>query len=79
MSKLPDYSPPAPPFGLVVRDVGATVGPRVLETLYARSRMVLASRVAGIQLPDGEFVDVAIVRRAEALPRLADTLGGRDG
>jgi citrate lyase subunit beta/citryl-CoA lyase len=136
------------------RDVGATVGPGGLETLYARSRMVLASRVAAIrppvdgvytrlqdeagleastrqshalgffgrsaihprqlriinavytptedelararqivesaaraettgsgafQLPDGEFVDVAIVRRAEALLHLAEALASRGG
>jgi citrate lyase subunit beta / citryl-CoA lyase len=135
------------------RDVGATSGPDGLETLYARSRLVLASRVAGVrppvdgvytqladdeglerttqqgralgffgrsaihprqipiinriytplphelawarrvvqtareaerssgagalQLPSGEFVDVAVVRRAEALLHLAEELGVR--
>ncbi|HEX8967639.1 MAG TPA: CoA ester lyase [Chloroflexota bacterium] len=134
------------------RDVGASVGPEGLETLHARSHLVLASRVAGIrspvegvytqlhdldglehttrqsralgmfgrsaihprqvpvinrvftpseddlawargiveaardaerssgtgafQLPGGEFVDVAVVRRAEALLQLADRLAG---
>lgn len=34
-----------------VADVGATVGEAQLETLYARSRLVVASRVAGIRPP----------------------------
>jgi citrate lyase subunit beta/citryl-CoA lyase len=40
-------------FGAVdfARDVGATVGPEGLETLHARSQLVLASRVAGIRPP----------------------------
>ena len=134
------------------RDVGTTVTPERLETLYARSRLVLASRMAGIrppvegvysqlandaglerttqqsralgffgrsvihprqvpiinriftpsteelswarrvveaatnaeqrgsgalQLEDGEFVDVPVVRRAEALLQLADALASR--
>ncbi|MDP9266142.1 MAG: CoA ester lyase [Chloroflexota bacterium] len=132
-----------------VADVGASVGEAQLETLYARSRLVIASRVAGIRppvdsvhgrvddleglerttrrgkalgffgracihprqvtvvnnvytptadelararaivdaardaersgtgalgLPDGTFVDVAIVRRAELVLRVADAL-----
>jgi citrate lyase subunit beta / citryl-CoA lyase len=134
------------------RDVNALVGPEALETLYARSRLVLASRVAGIgppvdsvhtqlqddeglerttrqgralgffgrsaihprqvgiinavytptaeeverardvvqaaataevtgsgalQLPDGQFVDIPIVRRAEETLRLAEALATR--
>jgi citrate lyase subunit beta / citryl-CoA lyase len=137
-----------------VRDVAARVGPDGLETLYARSRLVLVARVAGIRppvdsvytrlddeeglerttrqgrdlgffgrsaihprqvaainrvytpseeevgrarevvtaaasaeaggsgalrLPSGDFVDVAIVRRAEAVLRLADALGAPTG
>ena len=137
-----------------VRDVNAIVGPDGLETLYARSQLVLASRVAGIRppvdsvhtrlqddeglerttrqgralgffgrsaihprqvpvinaaytptheevdrarqvvdaattaeaagsgalrLPDGDFVDVAIVRRAEDVLRLAEGLPLRSG
>jgi citrate lyase subunit beta/citryl-CoA lyase len=137
-----------------VRDVGATVGGDGLETLYARSRLVLAARVAGVRppvdsvytrlddedglerttrqgrdlgffgrsaihprqipvinraytpgdeevsrarevvtaarsaeatgsgalrMPNGEFVDVAIVRRAEAVLRLAEALGAPAG
>jgi citrate lyase subunit beta / citryl-CoA lyase len=137
-----------------VRDVAARVGPDGLETLYARSRLVLAARVAGIRppvdgvytrlddeaglerttrqgrdlgffgrsalhprqvatinrvytpsqaevdharevvaaaaraeaagsgalrLPSGDFVDVAIVRRAEAVLRLAEALGAPTG
>jgi citrate lyase subunit beta/citryl-CoA lyase len=132
-----------------VQDVSATVGPQGLETLYARSQLVLASRVArvrppidsvytqlddadgleyttrqgralgffgrsaihprqvatinaaytpaeeeitaarevvdaaaeceasgggALRLPNGDFVDVAIVRKAETLLRLADSL-----
>lgn len=33
------------------RDIGATAGPEALETLYARSALVLASRVAGVRSP----------------------------
>ena len=137
-----------------VRDVGATVGGAGLETLYARSRLVLAARVAGVRppvdsvytrlddedglerttrqgrdlgffgrsaihprqipvinraytpgdeevsrarevvtaarsaeatgsgalrMPNGEFVDVAIVRRAEAVLQLAEALGAPAG
>ena len=137
-----------------VRDVAAQVGPDGEETLYARSRLVLAARVAGIRppvdsvytrlddeeglerttrqsrdlgffgrsaihprqvptinrvytpsqaevsqarevvaaatsaeaagsgalrLPSGDFVDVAIVRRAEAVLRLAEALGAPTG
>jgi citrate lyase subunit beta/citryl-CoA lyase len=137
-----------------VRDVNARVGVDGLETLSARSRLVLAARVAGIRppvdsvytrldddeglerttrqgrdlgffgrsaihprqvptinatytpsedevgrarevvaaaasaeaagsgalrLPNGDFVDVAIVRRAEAVLRLAETLGAPTG
>ena len=143
-------------FGAVdfVRDVNARVGPAAEETLYARSRLVLAARVAGIRspvdsvytrlddeaglerttrqgrdlgffgrsalhprqvptinrvytpsdeevrqarevitaaasaeaagsgalrLPNGDFVDVAIVRRAEAVLQLAEALGASTG
>jgi citrate lyase subunit beta / citryl-CoA lyase len=40
-------------FGAVdfVRDVGGVPGPDGIETLYARSRLVLASRVAGVRPP----------------------------
>ncbi|MBI3980304.1 MAG: CoA ester lyase [Chloroflexi bacterium] len=40
-------------FGVVdfARDVNAIVGPEGLETLYARSQLVIASRVAGIRPP----------------------------
>jgi citrate lyase subunit beta/citryl-CoA lyase len=137
-----------------VRDVNATVGADGLETLYARSRLVLASRVASVgppvdsvytrldddvglerstrqgralgffgrsaihprqvpiinavytpgddevewardvldaatraeqegsgalRLTSGEFVDVAVVRRAERIVRLAEALGARTG
>lgn len=33
------------------RDIGAAVGPEGVETLYARSALVLASRVAGVRPP----------------------------
>jgi citrate lyase subunit beta / citryl-CoA lyase len=48
-------------FGTVdfASDVSASVGPEGLESLYARSRLVIASRVAGIRPPvDGVYANI---------------------
>ena len=45
--------------GDFVRDVNLVVGAEALETLYARSRLVLAARLAGIRAPiDGVYSKV---------------------
>jgi citrate lyase subunit beta/citryl-CoA lyase len=49
-------------FGAVdfARDLGLSIGPDRQETLYARSRLVLASRVAEIRRPiESVYVDIA--------------------
>jgi citrate lyase subunit beta/citryl-CoA lyase len=62
-------------FGAVdfVRDIGGGPGTKGLETLYARSRLVLASRVAGIRPPVesvyAQLQDDAGLERATRLSR----------
>ncbi|GAC1322020.1 MAG: aldolase/citrate lyase family protein [Chloroflexota bacterium] len=58
------------------RDVGVTVGNDGLEVLYARSRLVLASRVAGIQPPiDGVYTLLQDDAGLERTTREARALG----
>jgi citrate lyase subunit beta/citryl-CoA lyase len=57
------------------RDVGAEPGPEDLETLYARSEVVLASRLAGLAPPaEGAYTRLrdpeGLVQRAERVKRL---------
>lgn len=58
------------------RDVGASVGPDAVETLYARSRLVLASRVAGIQPPvDSVYARIQDEEGLERTTRQGRALG----
>jgi citrate lyase subunit beta/citryl-CoA lyase len=65
-------------FGAVdfARDVNATMDPEGLATLYARSRIVLASRVAGIRPPvDSVYAQIQDEAGFEASTRQARSLG----
>jgi citrate lyase subunit beta/citryl-CoA lyase len=58
------------------RDAGVTTGADGLETLYARSHLVLASRVAGIRPPvDGVYTQLADDDGLERTTRQAHALG----
>lgn len=65
-------------FGAVdfVRDIGGGAGTKGLETLYARSRLVLASRVAGIHPPvESVYVQLSDDEGLERATRLSRDLG----
>jgi citrate lyase subunit beta / citryl-CoA lyase len=58
------------------RDIGATTGPDGVETLYARSHLVLASRVAGVRPPiDGVYTQLADEAGLERTTQQARALG----
>jgi citrate lyase subunit beta/citryl-CoA lyase len=58
------------------RDVGAEAGPERTETLYARSHLVIASRVAGIRPPiDGVHVRLDDELGLEVSTRASKALG----
>jgi citrate lyase subunit beta/citryl-CoA lyase len=58
------------------RDVAVSVGPDGLESLYARSRLVIASRVAGVRPPiDGVYANIRDDAGLERLTRQSRDLG----
>lgn len=58
------------------RDIGAMIGPDAVETLYARSHLVLASRVAGVRPPiDGVYTQLADEAGLERTTQQARALG----
>jgi citrate lyase subunit beta/citryl-CoA lyase len=62
--------------------INAVFTPSEAEVAWANMVMDAASRAeasgsSALRLPNGDFVDVAIVRRAEATLRLAQSLGDR--
>ena len=58
------------------RDLGLTPGPDGLETLFARSQLVVVSRVAGIRAPiESVQVDIADLDGLERTTRAARSLG----
>jgi citrate lyase subunit beta/citryl-CoA lyase len=60
----------------LARDLNLVPGPDGLETLYARSQLVLASRLAGVRPPvDGVYTQLADEQGLERSTRQARALG----
>ena len=60
----------------LARDLGAEPGPEETETLFARSRLVLASRVAGVRPPIASVqTDLADEERLRATTLAARRMG----